>query len=379
MRINCSIFLACLASTINFTYGAPTLAQEAEAIDSIKTLIRGDRNFIPKAVRLVFHDCFGSNCDGCIDGSNKNNKGLEGVIDQLASAFQPSFGMSRADFWALAGVVSLREAASFQSNLQPPAQQRPPSSKRPGRGLSPEEDEVSHRSLKTQRKPKGNHGHDQNQPSPPTPGNEQSPPRPPPQESIDENLVPSLVLKYGRVDCVDPTSLIDFRNFPDGHQNLSETLAQFRAIGLTDAQTVALVGGGHSLGGANLENSGFKGVWTPGNKFRFDNQYFQVLRSQNWSQKRIGGNFQFKTRTGSGKESFMLNADIALQYDVDFLATGRDVSGCSRGTSNPNCGEAQTAGLISHFADDGAAFLSEFETAFQLLMELGSDNLEAAQ
>ena len=49
--------------------------------------------------------------------------------------------------------------------------------------------------------------------------------------------------------------------------------------------------GAHSLGGAKLENSGYKGLWTtdpsdgsrPDNKDVFDNQFYQRLHEPFWT------------------------------------------------------------------------------------------------
>lgn len=68
-------------------------------------------NLHAKFVRLAFHDCVGG-CDGCVDMSNPDNAGLDVPIDALApicSTFA-SQGLSRADIWALAGLVGAKEA-----------------------------------------------------------------------------------------------------------------------------------------------------------------------------------------------------------------------------------------------------------------------------
>ena len=66
----------------------------------------------PKFVRLGFHDCVGG-CDGCVDLGNPDNFGLEEPIDALASvvtAHTSDGGLTRADVWAMAAMVSAEDA-----------------------------------------------------------------------------------------------------------------------------------------------------------------------------------------------------------------------------------------------------------------------------
>lgn len=80
----------------------------------ITTLISRNSELASKFIRLSFHDCVGG-CDGCIDMTNADNKGLDVPIQALAPFVPPlaSTGpLSRADAWALAGVVSSRIATA---------------------------------------------------------------------------------------------------------------------------------------------------------------------------------------------------------------------------------------------------------------------------
>lgn len=71
-----------------------------------RLIIESERELIPKFLRLGFHDCVGG-CDGCIDMTNVDNKGLEEPIDAIypiVKKFKDSY--SRADIWAMATLVS---------------------------------------------------------------------------------------------------------------------------------------------------------------------------------------------------------------------------------------------------------------------------------
>jgi len=74
-----------------------------------KLVIRS-RKPIAKLVRFIFHDCI-TECDGCVDINNVENRGLEStftalnnIYDNETSGFS-STNMSRADFYAIAGIV----------------------------------------------------------------------------------------------------------------------------------------------------------------------------------------------------------------------------------------------------------------------------------
>jgi hypothetical protein len=71
-----------------------------------------DRALIPKFLRLGFHDCVGRICDGCIDLSDPDNRGLEEAIDGIYPTVEKFVGQySRADIWALATIVAADNAA----------------------------------------------------------------------------------------------------------------------------------------------------------------------------------------------------------------------------------------------------------------------------
>jgi hypothetical protein len=104
----------------------PEVEQVAAAVAAIDAEIARDVDWIPKLVRLAFHDCVGG-CDGCLSFANGDNAGLAPVVTMLDGIYNESaFGMSRADFWAVAGASAVRTASS-------PAQPVPTISVRYGR------------------------------------------------------------------------------------------------------------------------------------------------------------------------------------------------------------------------------------------------------
>jgi hypothetical protein len=59
---------------------------------------------------LGFHDCVGG-CNGCINFNNPDNNGLKSAADTLKNIYTVNkfsgYGVSLADFWALAATVGV--------------------------------------------------------------------------------------------------------------------------------------------------------------------------------------------------------------------------------------------------------------------------------
>jgi len=156
----------------------------------------------------------------------------------------------------------------------------------------------------------------------------------------------------------------------------------FGRMGMNDSETVALIGGGHTLGkthgacplgagpapdedpndpwpgncGTGIGNdsftTGFEGPWTS-NPIDWDNQYFKNLISFNWTLgDSPGGNMQWFAEDadpapaafGDGEQPIMmLTSDIALINDESYLA------------------------IVNEFADDLDAFNAAFAAAWYKL------------
>jgi len=68
------------------------------------------RELLPKILRLVFHDCVGPKCDGCINMDNIDNRGLKEPVEGIYPMVQKYRNkLSRADVWAICAM----EAASM--------------------------------------------------------------------------------------------------------------------------------------------------------------------------------------------------------------------------------------------------------------------------
>ncbi len=125
----------------------------------------------------------------------------------------------------------------------------------------------------------------------------------------------------------------------------------FGRMGFNDVEIVAL-SGAHSLGRCHTDRSGFSGPWTRA-PTTFSNEYFKLLLSEKWVEKKWNGPKQFvDAKTG---ELMMLPTDLALLSDPIFKKQ------------------------VETYANDGAAFSKDFAAACVKLFELGVKFPEGAK
>jgi len=149
----------------------------------------------------------------------------------------------------------------------------------------------------------------------------------------------------------------------------------FEAMGHSDRNTVALVGGGHAIGkahgacekspgllpkdafkkgempwmgecnsgkGNDTVTSGFEGAWTT-NPLTWDNEYYKAMIGNEWEKhKGPGGHWQWRVKGGdkTGNNLMRLTADLALLHDEKYLA------------------------VVKEFAEDMDAFNEAFDDAW---------------
>ena len=74
--------------------------------DLVRLIEETERELLPKCLRLAFHDCIGG-CDGCIDPTEIDNRGLDEPVELLFPLVQKyKHTFSRADVWAYCAVVA---------------------------------------------------------------------------------------------------------------------------------------------------------------------------------------------------------------------------------------------------------------------------------
>lgn len=158
---------------------------------------------------------------------------------------------------------------------------------------------------------------------------------------------PDIPWHPGRTDYVDDSKLPPRGRLPDGALGADHIRAIFYRMGFNDQEIVAL-SGAHNLGRCHTANSGFEGKWV-NNPTRFSNQYFRLLVSEEWKEKKLeSGIVQFAAVDPiTEDELMMLPTDMALVKDPEFLK------------------------WVKVYAKDKDAFFEDFKNAFLKLMELG--------
>lgn len=157
---------------------------------------------------------------------------------------------------------------------------------------------------------------------------------------------PKINWKPGRTDCPDAKKVPPMGRLPVATKDYNHIQDVFyNKLGFNAQETVALIGGGHGIGGCHARYSGFNGIWTK-NPFQWDNDFFKVLLNENWSLGIVPqtGNEQYYN---DDKSLMMLNTDIELLRCSDFKK------------------------WVEIYAENETLFNEHFSLAFAKLLELG--------
>ena len=307
------------------------------AVTGIRLLLENDPSLGPKFLRLAFHDCVGG-CDGCVDLSNPDNKGLDTPIDALSNIVANHDGitpLTRADIWALAAITG--------ANWANPNNQFFVEFKYYGRTNCENRGTTCLGSL------------GQNVGCSATTG-------------------PHRIMPGVNIDTED---VLDF--FTDN-------------FGFSDQQTVALMGA-HTVGVASRSNSGFNGPagWTTHNNVLDNGYYKQITASSgdlvdnapNWRQKLISNTgmqdrFQWERETNSGPDLIMLNSDISLvrtfSNNLDRF-TGKVF--CEFKNDNA-CNTARTLSQVALYSQNNDLWLTDFKSVLQKMLVNGYTHVNCA-
>jgi len=317
-----------LASLSGFAL-AVTQEQEQAATQSLEKLWNpSNRARAPNAVRFGFHSCFEFGCNGCLDLTNPGNKGLEETYALLNEIYEnelPAQVPSGDTIMSRADFWALAAWNAMTATLDPDFYQQ----------------------------------------------------------------ADLIGMKYGRVDC--PTSPVWPNNrpvsFPDERLGVAEIRRSFGAesiFGFTDDEAVALIGGGHSLGQAHLENSGYQGPWDD-SPLELDAEYFEELVEENWVQRKTSmDKHQFNEEDFEQEDQdedaiMMLNSDMALLKNiVNFDSETGVVTGSCRVIEEGSdiCPDSVLAGKTREYAEGGSNLLvPDFLAVYHKLLTTTEDNL----
>eukprot|EP00091_Calanus_sinicus_P024255 TRINITY_DN8594_c0_g1_i2.p1 TRINITY_DN8594_c0_g1~~TRINITY_DN8594_c0_g1_i2.p1 ORF type:complete len:297 (+),score=71.46 TRINITY_DN8594_c0_g1_i2:81-893(+) len=197
----------------------------------------------PAAVRLTFHDCVGG-CNGCLNVENPDNKGLEEVVARLEDVYQEQqfyHIVSRADIWALMGIWAINESIAI--NNADCALYGP-------NGTLPSPNEHSYENC----------------------------------QMVPELQVPFL---WGRKDCKTAPYTEKDVHLPAPTLGYVDLMKFFSSeFGFTPREVTALMGV-HTLGKADIFNSGFHGTWVSNEQGYFNTQYYKNMANSSLGWKSL--------------------------------------------------------------------------------------------
>lgn len=160
--------------------------------------------------------------------------------------------------------------------------------------------------------------------------------------AVKESGGPEVPWKPGRQDKVKESDNPPIGRLPDASKGESHVREVFNRMGFNDREMVALIGA-HALGQCHKDRSGFDGPWTHTPK-KFSNHFFRHLINEEWSEKDVNGQLQYKN---ANDKLMMLPTDMALIWDPEFKK------------------------IVEEYAKDKDAFYNDFAAAFGKLLELG--------
>jgi len=180
--------------------------------------------------------------------------------------------------------------------------------------------------------------------------------------------------EIGRTDC-DATEVTN-EVFPDSHVS---PFAFFEDnFGFTARETTVIMGA-HTLGRAQVGNSGFQNFWTQ-NALDLENDYYVALERPPWRQRMVpgGSNFQWDQAPPPGRAGaplMALNADMFLIRNVMPNEDGREnlCAGDFR-----DCMAAETRPIVQSFTtpQGQAQFQEEFKEVYLSMLRSAGQGLQ---
>lgn len=179
--------------------------------------------------------------------------------------------------------------------------------------------------------------------------------------------------EIGRTDCDGSEDTIDV--FPNAHESPFQFFEDnFR---FTPYETTVLMGA-HTLGRAQVGNSGFQNFWVE-DATNLGNAFYVALERPPWRQIMVGNNFQWEQPPPPGRAGLAplmtLNSDMFLIRDIMPNGDGRE-NFCQRDFRQ--CGAAQTRPFVQSFttAQGQTVFQEEFKEVYTTMLRSAGQGLQ---
>ena len=177
---------------------------------------------------------------------------------------------------------------------------------------------------------------------------------------------PAVAFMPGRRDAsTTPTNPVLPSRLPDGSYNTAGVLSYYTQMGLSERELAVFNGGGHSLGGAHPENSGWNGSFTyASDKFPTPkNLYFIQTFENEWRPQIV-----VNSTTGTMRFQFvLLDSEGNPENDAD----GNYIIRIPSDTAILLGGERPTAWAYS-YAKDEDLFMNDYARVLQRISQLGA-------
>jgi len=169
--------------------------------------------------------------------------------------------------------------------------------------------------------------------------------------------------EIGRTDCEDAN---EEDVFPDAHRSPFQFFED--NFGFTARETTVIFGA-HTLGRAQVGNSGFQNFWV-NNPLELGNDFFQRIEDNPWRQEQVGELFQWDQRG-----LMALNADMFLVRDLNIAANGRELN-CANNFNQ--CPDAATLEIVESFTSNQgeALFQAEFKEVYTKMLRSAGQGFE---
>lgn len=199
------------------------------------------------------------------------------------------------------------------------------------------------------------------------------------------NVSPNFQKQHtvGRTDCATSPTESDLWEYPNPRKGWAHVLEQFgpnSEYGNSIQEVVALIAGGHSLGEAELENSGFQHPWD-GSEEEANNAFIRhMVQDRYESGVNPEGNHQWThTRPNGGGgggdgELLGLNTDLAIVKTFEFDESTGEVTDVCKTDSRTCDDNPDTVEIVNEYVNDNNKLGDDFAAVYYKLLRKGYAN-----